>query len=77
MPQSNYEWNCYNPSIYLPPTPWFKKLLYTESHQDMTSIGKGSYGKQNFTDIYSPQGQYLLVPDVYQPFQKQSLEDTK
>ena len=76
IPLSDYEWDCYNPSTNPPPPPWSEELLYTKSHPDMTSIGQGSYGQQNFADIYSSQGQYLLVPDVYQPSQKQSLDDT-
>ncbi|XP_057469661.1 uncharacterized protein LOC130758739 [Actinidia eriantha] len=76
VPQSNQDWDSHHVSTYSPPPPWSEELLYTESHHDMTSIGQGSYGQQNFADIYSPRGQYPLVPNVYQPSQKQSLEDT-
>ncbi|GFS29040.1 hypothetical protein Acr_00g0005100 [Actinidia rufa] len=76
VPQSNQDWDSHHVSTYSPPPPWSEELLYTESHHDMTSIGQGTYGQQNFADIYSPQGQYPLVPGVYQYSQKQSLEDT-
>ncbi|GFZ09394.1 hypothetical protein Acr_20g0012020 [Actinidia rufa] len=76
VPQSNQDCDSHNVSTYSPPPPWSEELLYTESHHDMTSIGQGTYGQQNFADIYSPQGQYPLVQDVYQYSQKQSLEDT-
>ena len=76
VPQSNQDWDSHHVSTYSPPPPWSEELLYTESHHDMTSIGQGSYGQQNFTNIYSPRGQYPLVPNVYQPSQNQSLEDT-
>ncbi|PSR98131.1 Nitrogen regulatory protein like [Actinidia chinensis var. chinensis] len=76
VPQSNQDWDSHHVSTYSPPPPWSEELLYIKSHHDMTSIGRGTYGQQNFADIYSPQGQYPLVPDVYQHSQKQSLEDT-
>ncbi|GFY81253.1 hypothetical protein Acr_01g0010620 [Actinidia rufa] len=66
VPQSNQDWDSHHVSTYSPPPPWSEELLYTESHPDMTSIGQLSYGQQNFADIYSPQVQYPLVPDVYQ-----------
>ena len=31
----------------------------------MTRIGQGPHGQQNLEEIYSPQGQYPIGPDVY------------
>ena len=30
VPQSNYEWDCYNPSTYSPPSPWVEEFVCNE-----------------------------------------------
>ena len=32
VPQSNYEWDCYNSFTYSSPSPWLEKFVYNEPY---------------------------------------------
>ena len=77
VPQSNYKWDCYNASTYPLPPFWSEELMYIESHQYRPPIRQGPHEQQNLAEIYSPQGQYPLGPDVYQTSpETENFEDT-